>query len=125
MSLFSKLVCWFVGHEWETYRTYSVDVSPAGHGILRCRKCSRCKEEQSVFECTAQFGSAKDDTSIATLKPSNSRNLLDVYTQEQDNYESNDDIPNNNKENEDTTKACEPCAKKAQNKPKRNKSQVS
>lgn len=120
MSLFSKLVCWFVGHEWETYRTYSVDVSPVGHGILRCRKCSRCKEEQSVFECTAQFGSAKDDTSVATLKPSNSRNLLDVHTQEQESYESNNNIPNNKEENEDTS-----CPKKTQNKPKRNKSQVS
>lgn len=81
MSLFKKLICWFAGHEWETVQTYTVDVSPIGYGILRCKKCARCKEEQNTFECTASLGGNKaQQEQLTTLKPSNSRDLLDVYS---------------------------------------------
>lgn len=100
MSLIKRLICWFAGHEWETVQTYTVDVSPVGYGTLRCRKCTRCKEEQTTFECTASIGSTKSQQeSITPLKPSSSRDLLNVYNTEK----STTDVPENTENQQSKT----------------------
>lgn len=100
MSLIKRLICWFAGHEWETVQTYTVDVSPVGYGTLRCRKCARCKEEQTTFECTASIGSTKSQQeSITPLKPSSSRDLLNVYSTEK----SATDVPENTEKQQSKT----------------------
>ena len=45
MTQLTKLVCWFCGHDWEALRTFGLNVSPLGHGLMRHKKCRRCGKE--------------------------------------------------------------------------------
>ena len=100
MSLIKRLICWFAGHEWETVQNYTIAVSPVGYGTLKCRKCARCKEEQTAFECTASFCNIKSQQeSITHLKPSSSRDLLNVYSTEK----SATDVPENTEKQQSKT----------------------
>lgn len=104
-NIFSKLCCWFSGHEWETLQNYTVDISPLGRGVILHRKCSRCGEEQNLFECVAAFGTLKDEF-VQPLKPSNMRVLSAYEESKQSNEEDNKAQCSSKK----ARKAkCEPC----------------
>lgn len=82
MTHLTKLACWFCGHDWEALRTFGIDVSPLGHGLMRYKKCRRCGKEETVFEAFANIFSGTRTKSPAPLKPSTSRGLLALEEKE-------------------------------------------
>ena len=85
MTQLTKLVCWFCGHDWEALRTFGLNASPLGHGLMRHKKCRRCGKEETVFEGFANIFSGVSAKSPEPLKPSISRDLLALEEKESEN----------------------------------------
>lgn len=84
MTQLTKLVCWFCGHDWESLKTFGLNASPLGHGLLIQKKCRRCGKEENVFECFANILQGVSAKTPAPLKPSVSRDLLSMEEESKD-----------------------------------------